>query len=327
MSQIGYMIMGVGVTAYQAGVAHFFTHAFFKACLFLGAGIVIHELADEQDIRRMGGMRSRAPIAFFAMFAAVLAISGFPGFAGFFSKDAVVFGALEHGHPWLYVVGIITAGITAYYMFRLFFVTFFGTYRGDLKPAAHEPAHGETHAPAWLMAAPVAILGVFSVVAGYVMIGSNSPWNRLFAQTFPSQNLAAPALGEGWTTAILFVVMAAGIAIAYMRYATPAALADAPARLRAESERLPAVLVKLFYFDEVIDWLFVRPSQALGRFFGSIFDPDVIDGVVRGVVRMNTELGDVVRGVQTGLLRSYALVIVFGAALFAIYYAIEGAAR
>ena len=135
MSQIGYMIMGVGVTAYQAGVAHFFTHAFFKACLFLGAGIVIHELADEQDIRRMGGMRSRAPVAFFAMFAAVLAISGFPGFAGFFSKDAVVFGALEHGHPWLYVVGIVTAGITAYYMFRLFFVTFFGTYRGDLDPA------------------------------------------------------------------------------------------------------------------------------------------------------------------------------------------------
>jgi NADH-quinone oxidoreductase subunit L len=327
MSQIGYMIMGVGVTAYQAGVAHFFTHAFFKACLFLGAGIVIHELADEQDIRRMGGMRSRAPVAFFAMFAAVLAISGFPGFAGFFSKDAVIFGALEHGHPWLYVAGIITAGITAYYMFRLFFVTFFGTYRGDLKPAAHEPAHGEAHAPAWLMAAPVAILGVFSVIAGYVMIGSNSPWNRLFAQTFPSQNLAAPALSEGWTTAILFVVMAAGIAVAYVRYATPAALADAPARLQAESERLPAVLVKLFYFDDAIDWLFVRPSQAFGRFFGGIFDPDVIDGAVRGLVRFNTDLGALVRGVQTGLLRSYALVIVFGAALFAVYYALAGAAR
>ena len=338
MSQIGYMIMGVGVTAYQAGVAHFFTHAFFKACLFLGAGIVIHELADEQDIRRMGGMRSRAPVAFFAMFAAVLAISGFPGFAGFFSKDAVIFGALEHGHPWLYVVGIVTAGITAYYMFRLFFVTFFGTYRGDLDPArlgvtspsapaAHEPAHGETHAPAWLMAAPVAILGVFSVIAGYVMIGANSPWNRLFALTFPAENLPAPALSEGWTTAILFVVMAAGIAIAYLRYATPVALADAPARLRAESQRLPAPLVKLFYFDDVIDWVFVKPSLALGGFFGSIFDPDVIDGAVRGLVRFNTDLGALVRGAQTGLLRSYALVIVFGAALFAVYYALQGAAH
>jgi NADH-quinone oxidoreductase subunit L len=185
MSQIGYMIMGVGVTAYQAGVAHFFTHAFFKACLFLGAGIVIHKLADEQDIRRMGGMRSRAPVAFWAMFAAVLAISGFPGFAGFFSKDPVVFGALEHGHPWLYAVGIVTAGITAYYMFRLFFVTFFGTYRGETA-TAHEHEHDTPHAPGWIMAAPVAILGVFSVIAGYVMIGANSPWSRLFAQTFPS---------------------------------------------------------------------------------------------------------------------------------------------
>ncbi len=326
MSQIGYMIMGVGVTAYQAGIAHFFTHAFFKACLFLGAGIVIHELADEQDIRRMGGMRSRAPVAFFAMFAAVLAISGFPGFAGFFSKDAVIFGTLEHGHPWLYVVGIVTAGITAYYMFRLFFVTFFGTYRGDLAPV-HEPAHGYSHAPAWLMAAPVAVLAIFSVIAGYVMIGSNSPWNRLFAQTFPSETLAAPAISEAWTTAILFVVMAAGIAIAYVRYATPVALANAPARLRTESERIPALLVKLFYFDDAIDWLFVKPSQALGRFFGGIFDPDVIDGAVRGLVRSNTDLGALVRGAQTGLLRSYALVIVFGAALFAIYYALQGAAH
>jgi len=326
MSQIGYMIMGVGVGAYQAGVAHFFTHAFFKACLFLGAGIVIHELADEQDIRRMGGMRSRAPVAFFAMFAAVLAIGGFPGFSGFFSKDQVVFGALAHGHPWMYAVGIITAGITAYYMFRLFFVTFFGTYRGDLD-LAHEPEHGGSHAPRWIMALPVAILGVFSVIAGYAMIGSNSAWSHLFAQTFPSENLPPVAISEGWTTAILFVAMAAGIAIAYVRYATPAALANAPARLRLESERMPAVLVRLFYFDDVIDWLFVKPSQALGRFFGSWFDPDFIDGAVRGLVAINTELAAVIRYFQNGLLRSYALIVVFGAACFAIYYALQGAVR
>jgi len=338
MSQIGYMIMGVGVTAYQAGVAHFFTHAFFKACLFLGAGIVIHELADEQDIRRMGGMRARAPVAFFAMFAAVLAISGFPGFAGFFSKDAVVFGALEHGHPWLYVVGIVTAGITAYYMFRLFFVTFFGTYRGDLdpaqvgvtnpgEPAAHELEHAASHAPAWIMALPVALLGVFSVIAGYVMIGSNSSWSRLFAHTFPSESLPPVAINEGWTTAILFVVMGAGIAIAYVRYATPVALANAPARLRVESERMPAPLVKLFYFDDIIDWLFVKPSLALGRFFGRWFDPEFLDGGVRSVAAISGELGDVVRYFQNGLLRSYVLVVVFGAACFAIYYAVQGVVR
>jgi NADH-quinone oxidoreductase subunit L len=335
MSQIGYMIMGVGVTAYQAGVAHFFTHAFFKACLFLGAGIVIHELADEQDIRRMGGMRARAPVAFWAMLAAVLAISGFPGFAGFFSKDQVIFGALEHGHPWLYVVGIVTAGITAYYMFRLFFVTFFGTYRGDLEPAqvgvtnpaepaAHEPEHGNAHAPGWIMALPVAILGIFSVIAGYVMIGSNSPWSQLLSGTFKAETLPPTAISEGMTTGILVVVMAAGIALAYWRYATTAALANAPARLRAETERMPAVLVRLFYFDDVIEALFVRPSQAVGRFFGSIFDPDVIDGAVRGLVSLNRGAGDGVRGMQDGLLRSYALIVVFGATIFAIYYALRG---
>ncbi len=325
MSQIGYMIMGVGVGAYQAGVAHFFTHAFFKACLFLGAGIVIHELADEQDIRRMGGMRSRAPVAFWAMFAAVLAICGFPGFAGFFSKDQVIFGALAHGHPWLYVVGIVTAGITAYYMFRLFFVTFFGTYRGAV--ATHEPEHGTLHPPAWIMAAPVAILGLFSVIAGYVMIGSSSPWSRFFGQEFPAEKLPPVAIGEGWTTAILFVVMAAGIAIAYLRYATPVALANAPARLRLESERMPAVLVRLFYFDDLIDWLFVKPSQALGKVFGSWFDPEVIDGAVRGLVAVSIGLANVVRSWQSGLLRSYALIVVLGAACFAIYYALQGAVR
>src|SRR3984885_13408017 len=135
MSQIGYMIMGVGVGAYQAGVLHFLTHAFFKAQLFLGAGIIIHNLADEQDVRLMGGLRKQMPFAFVAMTLGVLSICGIPGFSGFFSKDAVVYGALETGHPWLYAVGVITAGITAYYMFRLLFVTFFGPYRGDVDPS------------------------------------------------------------------------------------------------------------------------------------------------------------------------------------------------
>ena len=136
MSQIGYMIMGVGIGAYDAGVLHFFTHAFFKAQLFLGSGIIIHALANEQDVRRMGGLRTRLPFAFVAMLVGVLAICGVPGFSGFFSKDAVVYGALASGHPWLYAVGVVTAGITSYYMFRLLFVTFFGTYRGDVDPSA-----------------------------------------------------------------------------------------------------------------------------------------------------------------------------------------------
>jgi NADH-quinone oxidoreductase subunit L len=346
MSQIGYMIMGVGVGAFSAGVAHFFTHAFFKACLFLGSGIIIHELADEQDIRLMGGMRSRTPVAFWAMGAAVLAISGMPGFAGYFSKDQVIYGALEHGYLWMWAIGLVTAGITAYYMFRLFFVTFFGAYRGELNPAnvgietevaasgaaitheTHEPhAEDHGHAPGWIMGLPVAILGFFSFAAGYIMIGPGSPWARFFDRSFPHESLPPTTISEGITTGLAVLLFIVGTAIAYARYGTRTALADAPARLRRESETLPAILVRLYYWDDLIDWLFVRPSQALGEFFGRWLDPHFVDGVVREIVLTNRFLGALVRSFQTGLLRAYALIIVFGAACFAVYYALEGAMR
>jgi NADH-quinone oxidoreductase subunit L len=339
MSQIGYMIMGVGVGAFSAGVAHFFTHAFFKACLFLGSGIIIHELADEQDIRKMGGMRTRTPVAFWAMGAAVLALSGVPLFSGYFSKDQVIYGALEHGYAWMWAVGLITAGITAYYMFRLFFVTFFGTYRGGvanadlgmeapLQPAVdHEPEHGSAHPPAWIMAVPVAILGFFSFAAGYIMLPGNSPWAQLFSRSFPQESLPVPSISEAFTTGIAIVMLIAGGAIAYVRYGTREALADAPARLKRESETLPAILVKLYYFNEIIDALLVRPAQRLGEFFGRWLDPHVVDGVVREIVAANRFFGTLVRSFQTGLVRAYALILVFGAACFAVYYAVEGAMR
>jgi NADH-quinone oxidoreductase subunit L len=347
MSQIGYMIMGVGVGAYTAGVAHFFTHAFFKACLFLGSGIIIHALSDEQDIRLMGGMRKRVPVAFWSMFAAVLAISGCPPFAGYFSKDQVIYGALEHGYAWMWAVGLITAGITAYYMFRLFIVTFFGGYRGDMNPEdvgvaeevapsgssviAHEHAephgHHNDHAPDWIMALPVAILGFFSIAGGWIMAGQNSPWARFFESSFPREALPPTTVTEGVTSAIAVVMFLAGLGVAYYRYGTREALANAPARLKRESETLPPVFVHLFYFNEIIDWLFVRPAQVLGAFFGRWLDPHVVDGVVREVVFTNRFFGAIVRSFQTGLLRAYALIVVFGAACFAVYYALEGAMR
>jgi NADH-quinone oxidoreductase subunit L len=346
MSQIGYMIMGVGVGAYSAGVAHFFTHAFFKACLFLGSGIIIHALSDEQDIRLMGGMWKRTPVAFYAMFAAVLAISGMPGFAGYFSKDQVIYGALEHGYAWMWAIGLLTAGITSYYMFRLFIVTFFGDHRGNMDPAqvgiqsevqgsasaiaheTHEPhAADHDHAPGWIMGVPVAILGFFSFAAGYIMIGPGSPWARFFSNSFPNETLPPTTISEGVTTGIAVALFLIGAAVAYVRYGTKAALADAPARLKRESETLPKVLVRLYYFDDIIEWIAVKPAQALGTFFGRVLDPHFVDGVVREIVYMNRFLGGLFRGFQTGLLRAYALILVFGAAAFAVYYAVEGAMR
>jgi NADH-quinone oxidoreductase subunit L len=344
MSQIGYMIMGVGIGAYEGGIAHFFTHAFFKAQLFLGAGLVVHALSNEQDVRRMGGLWRRMPFAFWVMLTAVLSICGVPGFSGFFSKDQVIYGALVHGHPWLYAVGIVTAGVTAYYMFRLLFVAFLGEYRGGVDPVQlgiadvaasgpppdeQEPHHG--HAPSWIMNVPVAILVVPSVAIGAALMfgGDGSPWAKFFAPLFGTQALppsavGTPAISEGMTSAIVFIFVAIGFTIAWVRYATEVARRDAIDRLRGETIRMPAVLTNLFYVDAAIDLIFVRTSQLFGRLFGTIVDPHVLDGAVRDVVFWARWFGTLVRSFQTGLVRAYALILVFGAAGFIVYYAFAG---
>jgi NADH-quinone oxidoreductase subunit L len=356
MSQIGYMIMGVGVGAYDAGVFHFLTHAFFKAQLFLGAGIVIHALANEQDVRRMGGLRKTLPFAFVAMLTGVLAISGVPGFSGFFSKDAVVYGALETGHPWLYAIGVLTAGITAYYMFRLLFVTFFGAYRGEVDPSdlgirhpelagtaamaassGHHPEEEEPHhhAPSWLMSGPVAILILPTILIGLLDFGGNPPWKQFFAGFFPrAHEFAAPGayvppISELVSTAIVFAVVVAGFAVAFVRYYAGDALRNAVARLRAETVRMPAVLVNAYYFDAAYEALLVRPAYALGRWFYRVIDPHVIDAGVREVPISAQWLGHLFRSFQTGLVRAYALTIAVGVACFVAYYAFAfaGAAR
>ena len=348
MSQIGYMIMGVGIGAYDAGVFHFLTHAFFKAQLFLGAGIVIHALANEQDVRRMGGLRTRLPFAFAAMGVGVLAISGVPGFSGFFSKDAVVYGALAAGHPWLYAVGVVTAGITAYYMFRLLFVTFFGAYRGDVDPSdlgirhpelagtpessghyaeGEEPHH---HAPSLLMSVPVGILILPSIFIGWLDAGgANAPWQRFFAGFFPRGAAeVTPPLSEIASTAMVFVVVAIGFAVAYVRYGAPAAQRDAVARLRGETIRMPAVLVNAYYFDAAYDMLLVRPARAIGAWYVRVFDPHVLDAAVREAAISAQWLGHLFRSFQTGLVRAYALSIAFGVVCVVAYYALAfGAGR
>lgn len=350
MSQIGYMIMAVGVGAFDAGVFHFLTHAFFKAQLFLGSGIIIHALADEQDVRRMGGLRTRLPFAYLAMLIGVLAICGVPGFSGFFSKDDVVYSTFAAGRPWLYAIGVLTAGITAYYMFRLLFVTFFGAYRGGVDPsdlgirhpefagtAASSGRHAEEeephqHAPSWLMAAPVAVLMVPTVLIGWLDAGGErSPWLRYWGDFFPHPAAAAaPALSETASTIVVFLVVLIGFAIAYLRFAAPAALRDAVARLRTETIRVPAILVNAYYFDAAYDALLVRPARALGALIDRVLDPQILDGAVRETAISAQWLGHLFRSFQTGLVRTYALSLVFGVLCFVAYYtwfAYAGAGR
>jgi len=341
MSQIGYMIMGVGVGAYDAGVLHFLTHAFFKAQLFLTAGLVIHALHDEQDVRKMGGLRRAQPFAFVAMSLGVLAICGVPGFSGSYSKDAVVYGLLQHGHPLLYAVGVLTAGITSYYMFRMLFVAFLGTSRGAIDDAAlgiapsarlsahaEEPApHPQTQAaPAWLMQAPVAVLCLGTVGAGWLFIGGEaSPWARFLAPVFgPPPALPAPAISELLSTLIVLVVVAAGVALAYLRYGTAAALAGAPERLQREGAAMPLVLARAFYFDDVIREVFVLPARAFGDAFSRIIDPHVIDAAVRDVAWIAGYVGARARGLQTGLVRGYVMTLAAGVAAFVAYFAFIG---
>jgi NADH-quinone oxidoreductase subunit L len=351
MSQIGYMIMGVGVGAFEGGVLHFLTHAFFKAQLFLTAGIVIHALHDEQDVRRMGGLRTRLPFAYFAMLIGVLSISGVPGFSGFFSKDAVLYETLAKGHPYLYAVGVITAGITAYYMFRMLFLTFFGRYRGDVDPsdlgirhpefagtapvAGHhaeeeEPHH---HAPAWLMSGPVAVLIPFSIAIGWLQFGGEtSPWARFFGDFFgtaaTTAPVPAPPFSEVVSTAIVLVLVLAGFAVAWLRYCNTAALQNAVPRLRAETVRTPALLWNAYYFDAAYDYLLVRPARALGAAFVRFVDPHVIDAAVREAAISSQWLGHLFRSFQTGLVRAYALSIAFGVLCVVAYYAVAfGGAR
>ena len=345
MSQIGYMIMGVGVGAYQAGVLHFLTHAFFKAQLFLGAGIVIHALSNEQDVRRMGGLARKMPFAAVAMVTGTLAICGIWPFSGFFSKDAILYGTLQHGHPYLYIIGVGTAAITAYYMFRMIFLVFAGFPRTEIDPSdlgirhlelagapiatQHADSH-EHHAPAWYMNFPVALLILPTVGMGFISVGGeNSLWYRFLSPVFGES--AAPAvhvnIDEATSSLVVIVLVLLGIGAAYFRYATPKALIDAPERLRIESMRMPASLSHAFYFDDAIDALFVRTFQSLGRFFERIIEHVVIDGTVHETTFFARWLGHFFRSIQTGLVRAYALLLAFGVAACAAYYALAGVAR
>ncbi|HVA38561.1 MAG TPA: NADH-quinone oxidoreductase subunit L [Candidatus Dormibacteraeota bacterium] len=322
MSQIGYMIMGVGVGAYSAGVLHFYTHAFFKACLFLASGIIIHNLAGEQDVRKMGGLAKKMPVAFWSMLAATCAITGVPLFSGWVSKDAVVYQTLALGHPILWALGVLAAALTAYYMSRMMWITFAGEYRGD--PHAGEHGHGP-HVPAWVMGLPVAVLGVGSVVIGWLNWPVES-FARFLAPVFngaPEVPVGAWG-GEFLSTQLpLLAALIVGAGLAYLQYGTAAALADAPDRLEREAKTQPAFLVKLFYWNELLDALFTVPARAIGTWFARVLDPKVIDAVlVRDVATDAGILGLLFRRWQSGLVRTYALTLLCGAAAMIVYFAV-----
>jgi NADH-quinone oxidoreductase subunit L len=335
VSQLGYMFLACGVGAYISGIFHLLTHAFFKALLFLAAGSVIHALSGEQDMRRMGGLRKRIPITFWTMTAGVVAIAGIPPLAGFFSKDEILFRAFTSPNPLgklLWFVGLVTAGMTSFYMFRLWFKTFFGEQRFEEHPsqaeAAHhaaEPGHDPgqahdghgVHESPLVMTAPLMILALLSVIGGWVGIpfafgGSNE------VEHFLEPVLAAGVANvqnhslEIGIAAISVVVALIGFYIAYLFYYKK------PGTATSYAERFPAlyrIVLNKFYVDEIYQTAIVTPLLMFTRLFlGGVVDAGFVNGSGYTAGAATRGLGSIVRRVQSGNIRSYAGWLALGAA-------------
>ena len=314
VSQLGYMFLACGVGAYAAGMFHVFTHAFFKACLFLGSGSVIHALGGEQNMRRMGGLKSRLPVTYWTFLIATLAIAGIPPLAGFFSKDAILTGVFEAGRPILFGIGLATAGLTAFYMFRLVSLTFEGNFRGS----ADEERH--LHESPRSMTAPLVLLAGLSIVAGWIglprVFGERANLLEAFLRplflplpTGEAERVLASA--TEWLLVGLSVAVAAiGLLLAWKWYAREGG--RIPSRLAASAPAAYALVAEKFRVDELYDLVFVRPFAALARVAWKVVDVLVIDGVLNAGAFLVELAGDLLRFLQTGNVRNYALTFFLG---------------
>jgi len=305
VSQLGYMFVGVGCGAFSAGIYHLVTHAFFKALLFLGSGSVIHALSGEQDLRHMGGLRGKIPWTCWTMFCASLAIAGFPFTSGFLSKDAILLAA--HGHaPWMFWLGTLTAGMTAFYVFRAFFMAFFGQYRG------HEHPH---ESPA-TMTGPLVVLAILSLAGGYLF---RVP--EFLSTIFP----ASEAPEDLTLMVIASSAGLVGILIAWVMYVAKPGIADS----LAAALKLPyTFLYNKLYVDEIYDATVVKPLVGGSRvLLWKVMDAGIIDGMVNGVGSRARNLGSVLRLLQSGNIRSYATWVLFGSVLVIVALGIAGGLR
>jgi NADH-quinone oxidoreductase subunit L len=313
VSQLGYMFLAAGVGAYSAAIFHLGTHAFFKALLFLGSGSVIHAMSGEQDMRAMGGLRSHLPTTYRTFLIATVAIAGIPPLAGFFSKDEILAGAFAGGHYALWTVGLLTAGLTACYMFRVVYLTFFGEFRGSAEQAHH------LHESPAVMTVPLVVLAVGAVGAGWVGLPGKALGNEglnwihhfLAPVIAPVESAAhgehAVSLGLEWGLILVSVAVAVvGILIARRAWGGERGLRGD----EAFAARLPAVqrtLANKYWVDEAYDRYVVRPLAALARACWKVVDVLLIDGSVHVGAFFAEITGDLGRLTTTGNVRNYAL--------------------
>jgi NADH-quinone oxidoreductase subunit L len=317
VSQLGYMFLAMGVGAYAAGIFHLYTHAFFKALLFLGSGAVIHALAGEQDLRRMGGLKNDLPVTYWTFLIGSLAIAGVPGLAGFFSKDEILFSAFASGHTWLWIIGLLTSLMTAVYMFRLVFLAFHGKRAAAPEhPGAEHHQHLHDAPPA--MAIALVVLAIGSIVAGYAGLGGR--FERFLEPSFMPQTAeaAAPAGPEGLLMIVSSIVAFVGIAIAAFFFLKNKLAADRMAERFADVDR---VLTNKYYVDEIYDAAIVQPIRIVSEdALWKVVDVRVIDGAVNGVGEVVSGSSEIFRRAQTGSVRAYAVSLFVGVVLILGYY-------
>jgi NADH-quinone oxidoreductase subunit L len=307
VSQLGYMFLACGVGAYSVGIFHLMTHAYFKGLLFLASGSVIHALSGEQDIRKMGGLYSPLKLTALTFWIASLSISGFPLLAGFFSKDEILLKTFQAGGVGtvLWVVGTLTALLTAFYSFRLIYLTFHGPSRVDPHVARH------IHESPPVMTVPLVLLAAASIGAGWVGIGFIPGWDRFGA--FLSPVFGAPVVhheGEGLVMGLSIAAAVGGLLFARHLYLKAPAV---PERLAAQFRGLYQLFLNKYWVDEIYDALFVRPIKRLSdAFLWAIVDVKGIDGAVNGTAHTTLRWGDRLRKLQTGLAPLYAFAMVLG---------------
>jgi NADH-quinone oxidoreductase subunit L len=309
VSQLGYMFLACGVGAFGVGIFHLYTHAFFKALLFLGSGSVIHALSGEQDMRRMGGLWSRIPWTFGTFLVGAGAIAGIPPLAGYFSKDEILLGALGTGRTILFGLALFTALLTAFYMTRLVLLTFFGSFRGGHGHAAAGEAEPHVHESPWVMLGPLVLLAVGSATAGFLKVP------RVVQPVF--------RLGDEhvrhvyWLPVAATLTAVAGILVAYYLYLAMPEVRGGIARVLR-----PALSVfrRKYFFDDVydafVDRVVVGGSDSV---LWRKVDAGVIDGAVNGAGTITGALGQLLRPVQTGLVRHYVLLVLAGAVALVSY--------
>ena len=346
-SQLGYMFVALGSGAYGAGIFHLFTHAFFKALLFLGAGSVIHAMHHEQDIRKMGGLFKKIPLTGTMMAIGTLALTGFPLTAGFFSKDAIIEAAFASHSPvqsYAFILLVLAAGMTSFYSWRLFFMTFMGKPRWGQDAHAHDDhdhhahAHGdhdhdhghshEPHESPLVMTIPLILLGAGALFAGIVFApafigeGYGEFWKGAIFTSEHNHILHSMHDVPEWVKQSPFVMMLGGFVLASIFYLWKPHL---PGQLAASQPLLYKFLLNKWYFDELYDIIFVRAAKAIGRFLWKQGDGRVIDGLgPDGVSARVLDVTAITVRMQTGYLYHYAFAMLIGLAGFMTWYMFGG---